>query len=123
MSDNNASAATVDVYVPAENKLPSFLTDTIDLKRLLKNVASHSKPAIEALVACLASKDEKIRLTAASKLLEFQVQIAKEINADQMQRLIAEVKLSGRAGSKTTTDLVPEDRRPIVDFTTIREIE
>jgi hypothetical protein len=110
---------TTEVMVPAES--PSFLVSSLDLKPVLKRLSAQSKAAIDVLVKLLESKDERTRMSAATKLLDFQVQIAKEINADQMQRLIAQVKLGSDAGGKSPL-LVPEDKRPLVDFTTIREI-
>lgn len=117
MSDQTVSTSVV---VELKQEPQSFLTQSIDLKRLLKDVSKQSKPAVDALVKLLASQDEKIRLSAAKALLDLQVSVAKEINADQMQRLVAELKLSG--GSKRLVE-VEEDNRPLVDFTTIREVD
>lgn len=118
MSDQAVSTASVVVELKQE--VPSFLHGGIDLKRLLKDVAKQSKPAVEALVKLLESKDEKVRLTAAKTLLELQVTVAKEINADEVNRLIAEMKLQG--ASKALVPVEEEDR-PLVDFTTIREVK
>lgn len=125
MSDEQNGSVTVTVVTQEPN--PSFLDSKIQLGDLLKKVSKETKKAIEVLVACLESKDERIRYQAATKLLEFQVQIAKEINADQMQRLIAEIKLN-RQSAKKLIGIDPEDEenkktRPIVDFSTIRQVE
>lgn len=102
--------------------VPSFTETPVDLKKLQRDIAKHGKPAIDALVSLLDSKDEKTRLTAATRLLEFQVAIAKEINGEQLQRLIAQVKLTLAGGKKS---LYPgeDDNTPLVDFTTIRRTE
>jgi len=118
MSDQ---AVSTSVMVELQQEVPSFLTQSIDLKRLLRDVSKQARPALDALIGLLASKDEKIRLTAAKTLLELQVSVAKEINTDQMQRLIAEVKLTG--ASKRLVPIGEDDNRPLVDFTTIREID
>jgi GTPase Era involved in 16S rRNA processing len=73
---------------------PSFLSTSVDLKKLLRAVSKESAKAIDVLVKLLESKDEKTRLTAATKLLEFQVTVADKISQDQMQRLIAQGKVS-----------------------------
>ena len=118
-SVSDQAVSTSSVVVELQPEVPSFLNGGIDLKRLLKDVAKQSKTAVEALVGLLGSKDEKTRLAAAKALLELQVTVAKEINADEVNRLIAEVKLTGASKA-----LIPveEDDRPLVDFTTIREV-
>lgn len=114
---STASLGAVEFQAPSQ----SFLSTPADLKRLLRQVSAQGKPAVEALVTLLESKDEKIRLTAATKLLELQIAVAKEINTDQLQRLISEVRL----GKNSATPLLPgeKENRPLVDFTTIREVE
>lgn len=120
MKENNGS--TVNLVVETQPELPSFLDDKLDLKRLARDITRHSSAAVDALVALLGSKDEKIRLSAATKLVEFQVQIAKEISADQMQRLIAEIKLVRAPKQKLVEADSPGQNRPLVDFGTIRQI-
>ena len=119
---SNHDGSTTSVVVVMQEEAPSFLTNSVDLKKLHTDIKRHTKAAIEALVSMLDSTDQKIKLTAATKLLEFQVAVAKELSSDQMQRLIAEVKLVKNPKS----NLVPvEDHksRPLVDFTTIRSVE
>jgi hypothetical protein len=119
---SNHDSSTASVVVVMQEEAPSFLTNSVDLKKLHTDIKRHSKAAIDALVSMLDSTDPKIKLTAATKLLEFQVSVAKELSSDQMQRLIAEVKLV----KSPKSNLVPvEDQkaRPLVDFTTIRSVE
>lgn len=100
----------------------NFLADPIDLKKLMKDLNKSSKTAIDVLLSLMASDvDPKIKLTAATKLLELQVAVAKEINTDQLQRLIADVKHG--AASKSSISLKDDPNRPLVDFTTIRSVE
>ncbi len=105
-------------YVP---KQESFLATTVDLKRLLSAVSKQQRAAIETLVDLLKSKDETIKLKAASKLLEIQVEVAKVISEDQMKRLIAELKVN----TDSPKGLVANDEagRPLVDFHTVRAVE
>lgn len=116
MNDTNSSAILV---VETKPDLPSFLDEKIDLKKLARDISKATSKGVEVLVSLLDSKDERVRLAAATKLVEFQVQIAKEISSDQLQRLIAEIKMVRQPQQK----LVPLDgpQRPVVDFTTIRE--
>lgn len=121
---NNNEGSAVTLVVETQPELPSFLDDKIDLKRLAREISKSTSKAVEVLVGLLESKDERVRLQAATKLVEYQVQVQKEISADQMQRLIAEIKLL-RAPTKK---LVEADNpgganRPVVDFSTIRKIE
>jgi hypothetical protein len=116
--------SAVTLVVETQPPLPSFLEEKVDLRRLARDISRASSKAVDILIKLLDSKDEKIQLEAAKKLVEFQVQVAKEISTDQMQRLIAEIKLVRAPQQK----LVPADdgdagtKRPVVDFTTIRAI-
>jgi hypothetical protein len=117
-------SSTVSLVVETQPELPSFLDDKIDLKRLAREISKTTSAAVEALMKLLESKDERVRLQAATKLVDLQVQVAKEISADQMQRLIAEIKLVRAPQQK----LIPVEgdgkpKRPMVDFSTIRQIE
>lgn len=97
----------------------SFLTTNLDLKRLLKATTKQQKIAIDTLVKLCASEDHAVALKAARALVEFQIQVAKEINEDQLKRLIAELKVANNP--KT---LVPEDKkkRVTVDFNNLIEV-
>lgn len=116
---NQEGSTSSSVVVELQQEQHSFLTGAVDLKRLMRDVSRQSKPAVEALTKLLESKDEKIRLTAATKLLELHVSVAKEINTDHIQRLIAEIKYN-RGGAKALIEV--DNDRPLVDFSTIREV-
>lgn len=125
MSTENTGSVSVTVVTQQET--PSFLNDSLQLKKLFKDVSKATKEAVDVLIACLGSNDEKVRMNAATKLLEFQVSIAKEINQDQFQRMIAEIKLRNPTTKVVTLTADEEERqkkqRPIVDFSTIRSVE
>lgn len=116
MSDQDGSTGSGAVVL---TDVPDFLDTPADLKKLLRSVSAQAKPAVEALVGLLVSKDEKIRLTAATKLLELQMMIAKEINSDNLNRLIAQVKI----GNKKLFPGSDDPDKPLVDFTTVRSVE
>lgn len=120
MSDNDASG-TVQVYTA---KQESFLDDgkALGLKSLKLELKRHSSDAVQALVKLLTDKDSepKIRLQAATALLELQVKVADKISSDQIARLIAEVKLNPTGSKRLTTD--DEDSTPLVDFGTVQKV-
>lgn len=116
----NETTASVQVY---EAKEVSFLDNGLDLKKLLRDITKHSKAAVEVLVQCIQqTTDKKMQLTAALKLLELQTTIAKDINDDQLRRLIAEIKVN-RGGVGTLENTETEKQRPLVDFENIRSVE
>lgn len=125
LSDQTDSTGSVAVVLQEEN--PSFLVGGLDLKKLLRDLSKHSKTAIDKIVVLMESKDEKVALAAAKTLLEMQTQVAKDMNTDQLQRLIAQVKLNLGGGKR----LIPlkgeeedeENRKPVVDFTTIQAVK
>jgi hypothetical protein len=124
MTTQENGSVTATVVTTREE---SFLTDKLKLDKLLRSLATASKKAVEALETALNSQDEKVRVAAADKLLAFYVSTAKEVNNDQIQRLIAELKLNGGRGKR----LIPLEHggegqsgrpRPVVDFETIRDV-
>lgn len=120
---DNKNNGSVTVTVALQEKKQSFLADEVQLKQMGKSLSKASKTAIDVLVQMLDSQDEKTRMTAAIKLVEFDIDVKKAISADQMQRLIAEVKLNGSGGSKTLEiEEAERKKRPIVDFSNIRAI-
>lgn len=117
MEPENSGSVTVALQV----KKNTFLDTEIDLKRLSRELSKASKDAVEVLVKMLESKDVRLQMQAAIKLLEFDIDVKKAIAQDQIQRVIAEIKLSG-GGSKTLELADGDKKKPIVDFGTIRSI-
>lgn len=101
----------------------SFLLDGIDLKDLQSRLKRCSKQAVDLLVKTLEDDkiDLKTRLDCAKVLLNFQVTVAKEISADQMGRLIAEIKVvqNGNAGTIGTDE---KPKPPRLDFDTVQTV-
>jgi endonuclease III len=85
------------------------------LSKVLKALTAESQDAVDILVKLMNSKttDDKTRLAAASKLLDLQRQVAADLNQDELQRLIANVKFGG------PTQLEVEDDSPQIDFSTV----
>jgi hypothetical protein len=122
MTTENGGSVQITAVMQEQNT--SFLLDEVQLKKLAKEISKTTKPAIEVLIKLLESKDEKIQMQAATKLLDLEVEIKRLISQDQMQRLIAEIKLNrGVANTKLLKASEEETKkRPMVDFATIRQV-
>lgn len=116
MEPENSGSTSVALQV----KRRSFLDDEIQLKVLSRELSKASKDAINVLVDMLKSTDSRVRMQAAIKLLEFDIDVKKAISSDQIQRVIAEIKIGG--GSKTVELEDGSKKKPIVNFTEIRSI-
>jgi hypothetical protein len=81
-----------------------------ELTALLKKLNAESDSAVEILVYLMNKKDQddKIVLQAASKLLDLQREVAQDINNDEMQRLISNVKFGGPKQLEVDDDDTPE---------------
>ena len=114
---------SMTITAVVQEKNPTFLDDEVQLKKLAKQLATASKEAIDVLLELLKSKDERVRMQAAMKLIEFDIDVKKAISQDQIQRLIAEIKLN-RGGGLQQLQAGEEQskKRPIVDFSTIRSV-
>jgi hypothetical protein len=122
LSEQTPSTDSVAVVLQEENQ--SFLTDSLDLKKLLRDVSKHSKVAIDKLVDLLKCDDPRTQLAAAKTLLEMQVQLTKDMNTDKLQRMIAQLKLGGtrKLVAVSQDDDDEKDSRPVVDFATIKQM-
>jgi hypothetical protein len=88
------------------------------LKKLLANLTKESEDAVEVILSIMNDDkvDQKTRLAAASKLLDLQRQVAQDINQDELQRLIANVKFGG------PKELETEDDTPAIDFSVVQDV-
>lgn len=119
MQNNSTNPVTVNAVVIEQNT--SFLTDEVQLKALAKSLSKLNKETLNVLEDLLKSKDERVRMQVAFKLLDLEVEVKKAISHDQMQRLIAEIKLNNGSTTKQLT-AEQENKRPLVDFSTIQQI-
>lgn len=89
---------------------------THPLSKVLKALTAESQDAVDILVGLMTSDktDDKTKLAAASKLLDLQRQVAADINQDELQRLIANVKFGGPRQLE-----LEDDDTPQIDFTTV----
>lgn len=88
------------------------------LAKTIKLIDKETEVIVETLVELLKSEDEKVRLQAAAKLMDYQIAIAEHINRDEIQRVLLELK--NPTGSR---GLVEDDNSPSIDFSTIQNIE
>lgn len=85
------------------------------LAKTLKALTAESQDAVDILVKIMNDPegDPKLKLAAASKLLDLQRQVAADINQDELQRIIGGIKYGG------ATQLEIDDDTPDVDFTQV----
>lgn len=84
------------------------------LSKLLKSLNAESQDAVDTLVKLMKSEDDKIKLGAATKLLEFQESVAKSIENDNLMRVMATAKYGGPKQLEYEDDDTPD-----VDFTQV----
>lgn len=122
MDDDNESSGSVVDY---RADLPSFLDNgkTLNLKKLLRELAKNQDIAVLTLVNLMTrdTVEDKIKLQAATSLLELHVKVADKTSQDQIARLIAEVKLNP-TGRKQLTNAGEDSTVPMVDFGTVQKI-
>jgi len=119
MEPENSGSTMVALQV----KKHTFLDDEVQLKKLSRDLGKASKDAVDVLIKMLESTDVRLKMQAAIKLLEFDIDVKKAISTDQIQRVIAEIKINGASGSKSLELEDSKKLRPVVDFSTIRTIE
>lgn len=116
MEPENSGSVTVALQI----KKRTFLDDEIQLKALSRELGKASKDAVAVLVKMLNSPDTRLQMQAAIKLLEFDIDVKRSISTDQIQRIIAEIKVGG--GTKTLELEDAGSKKPIVNFSEIRSI-
>lgn len=117
MEPESIGSTTVALQV----KKRTFLDDEVQLKALSRELGKASKDAVAVLVKMLQSPDVRLQMQAAVKLLEFDIDVKKSVSSDQIQRVIAEIKMNG-PGTKTLELEDGGKKKPMVDFATIRSI-
>lgn len=85
-----------------------------ELTKFVSQLKKISKKALETLERSLDSQDERVRIIAAKELLKFYTDAANEVNADELKRLLLEVKASGLIGAGSTAQ--EDDDTPVLRF-------
>lgn len=78
------------------------------MTKLLRSVGKETDAAVEVIAKLLESTDEKVRMAAATKLLDLRKEIAVIINTDEIQRLMLESKNPER-GKQLSVDEDEDD--------------
>jgi uncharacterized protein with PIN domain len=114
---NELEDSTTDIVV-------NFLRDEHELTKLAKLLDKASKKAVEYLQTVLedVNVDGARRQQAAEKLLTFMLAANKQINDDNMARLIAQARLG--SGKKKPLQLKEGDKPagPRLDFDNVRQV-
>ena len=104
-----------------------FTTRKGAFSKLRRQLAKVSPESIELLIAQVrdTTLDPKVRQTAAAKLIEYDIRIAQLDNADQMTRMLADIKYEDKLlGGKTSDDDGEgKAKKPLVDFDNILTVE
>lgn len=87
------------------------------LDSLLKGLKKETDGALEIIVKCMESADEKLRFSAASKLLDMRKECEVIINTDDIQRMLLESKNPERSRG-----LVEDDDTPLIDFENLQDV-
>jgi len=110
---------TEEVVVVKETT-PSFIRRTGELTKTQKRLSKLSESMIDFLLSKVEDEgvDLKLRMQYADKLLSYHVDVSKLVNQDNLQRMVAEIKIAGKlplsgdaSGNKTT--------QPVIDFDNI----
>jgi L-lactate utilization protein LutB len=103
----------------ATEQKQNFLVGSIDLQETHDRLKSLDKKAIATLSKLLDSEDEAVRIKAAALFFGTKTEIAKQIAADQLQRMIAQVKM------QPSPVMLSEDqakKMPRIDFDNIQDV-
>jgi len=103
----------------------TFIKKKHELDKMLKSLEKMNPTVLKVLDELFESEDIPLKTKAeyALKTLELQSSVVKQINADEMARLVAEYKIGsggkliGRGSTAEETDSTPA-----LDFDTIREV-
>jgi uncharacterized protein with PIN domain len=107
------------------DQIITFLKDDHELAKLAKALDKASLKAVEFLKTVL--EDEKAdslrRQQAAEKILSFALAANKQINDENMARLIAQARLGkGKKPITLTPGEKPQQQGPRLDFNNVREV-
>lgn len=96
-----------------------YSVGTIELGALQRELKKGQSVAVQRLVDLMGSKDEKIALQAIKVYLETAVNVAKEIAADKLTRMIATAR-QAQASGMLSNESGPAF--PQVDFDNVQDV-
>lgn len=102
-----------------EARPPKFIKNRSDLDRLLRLLNRESEAAVKKLITLMdKTQDEKLAMSCAKALLEFQITVSEANEKREMTRMIAAIRFpAGQLNGSTAED----DGTPLLDFDTISE--
>lgn len=122
--------SSTEITVITKEELPSFIKKKHELQKVLDSISKGSSAAVKLLLDTITDEkvDIKLRVQCAKDLLTFHTSIADQISKDQMNRLIAEIKIANKGVTPSLTvggkdDDEDDSTTPVLDFTTIREVD
>lgn len=100
-------------------RTPSFIKNRSDLDRLLRLLNRESEAAVRRLITIMdQTKDEKLAMSCAKALLEFQITVSEANEKREITRMIANIRFPNNGQLSGSTD-----DTPLLDFETITEAE
>jgi hypothetical protein len=105
-------------------EVPTFIKKKHELDKLLKTLQTNSQAAVMLLANTMNNEevDLKIRVECAKNLVEFTKSVSHQINADEMARLVAEVRFGDGPTKKLGMVTTSSKPTPILNFEDIREV-
>lgn len=105
------------IYTPAS---VDFQSGSIDLLSLHASLKRNQSAVVKRLVAIMEDENTSVKdaIRAAEILLSTNVQIAKEINADKLARMIAQA----RNGTPLLKQQGEISDSPIIDFENVQDV-
>jgi hypothetical protein len=111
------------IVIRTKQETPTFIKKKHELAGVLKRISEGSKKAVALLIDTVENDavDLKLRVECAKSLITFETSITEQISKDNMNRLIAEIKLQpGGANPQLTTE--EDETYPVLDFHNVREV-
>lgn len=107
------------VFVASDN--PTFIRKKHELTDLQKLLAKNSALAVQVLIDTMNKEDQtdKEKRECAKLLIQYDIEVSKAINQDNMARMIAEIKMNGN-NSKSLH--VEDDNTPLVSFDEVQAV-
>lgn len=122
MEENN----TKTLKVVEEQPVTFLKSSPHELQRVMRSLTTASVAASDFLQTVMKDKDidPKIRVDAAKAIISLGIASSKELNADSLQRLVAQYRMQNPQTKLLVDDSgrAEKPKPPIVDFSTIKNI-
>ena len=123
MEENN----TKTLKVVEEQPVTFLKSSPHELQRVMRSLTTASVAASDFLQAVMKNEEvePRIRVDAAKAIISLGIAASKELNADSLQRLVAQYRMQNPQQTKLLVDDNNKQERPkpIVDFSCIKNID